>query len=290
MSNYLYGVDGTSLDLSFMNNLINCVIDDKWSTLPIIKKIYYEIYWRLVLRKPFSRACFSLEHIKLKIKSDGDIIFLGNIFRREDVMPILNSLGFYKDKNLFEAFDLSPELCRIRRQSVTDEDIKRKDYENDDIKLSIMARMIPADVKSICDVGCGKRRLKHLLPPGISYIGIDYIQTADDIMTLDLNHDSLPEIITDCIFACGILEFVDDIDKCLNDLIKNKPKYVLLSYSPREYSRISTPRSNVYHNCLYSCQIVSDICSKGYVLTNYTRYESRQVILLFARLSDTKVF
>lgn len=281
MKTAIWGVSGTSMNLSFLKG-VDYVVDDEWNRLTIFRRVFYEFYWRMMLKKPFSKVCFSSSKLK-KDRDNVDILYIGDIFRREVIIPKAKELGFILDENMFEAFALSPALCARRRKNVTQEEINKKDYEDDDLKLSIMANMIPHDVTSICDVGCGMRKLMNMISPQMSYVGIDYIQQADNIINIDLNKDRIPEINSDCIFGCGILEFIDDVEGVLKKFARYKPKYFLLSYSPREFSNISTQRSRVYHNCIYSHQITSAICSNGYELSAFKRYESRQAIYLFKK-------
>lgn len=279
--NILWGVGGTSLHLSFLKD-INFVVDDVWPKLSFFRKCFYEFYWRVMLRKPLQRVCYPSSILK-SLATNNTILYLGDIFRREAIIPIASELGFELDKNLFEAFALSPALCSLRRQTVTTEDIKKKDYEDDDIKLAILAKMLPNNIHSICDVGCGQRKLMKIIPSSIKYVGFDYIQKADNIISVDLNKEEMPQINADCYLGCGILEFIDDVDGLLCQITKMRPLYIALSYSPREFSNISTQRSRVYHNCLYSHQITSTICSKGYFLKEFKRYESRQALYLYER-------
>jgi len=282
MKKILWGARGTSLNLSFLDD-IDFVVDDEWQRLPLLQKIKLEIYWRYILRKFFKRVCYPISYLSVCNPSE-DVIFLGNIFRREDIMPIANGLGFQLDVNLYEAFDLSPALCKKRRESVTEKEINAKDYEDDYRKLCMMADMIPEDVQSLCDVGCGERKLLKLINSNVKYVGIDYLRKAENILNIDLNKTDIPNIDADCFFCCGILEFIDDPLKMLAQISLRSPKYIILSYSPREYSNISTRRSRVYHNCIYSSQIASTICSHGYELNHFKRFESRQALYVFSKL------
>ena len=278
----LWGCSGTSLQLSYLKD-VNCVVDDRWPCYRFSKKIAMELYWRFMLRKPFQRVCFSDAKLQF-FDPNTDIVYLGDIFRREKVLPLIEKYGFKYDSNLFEAFCLSPSLCAKRRKDVSAKEIYHKDYESDNLKLSIMAGLIPEDVGSICDVGCGNRTLMKFLPHTVMYQGLDYKVKADNIINIDLNKDEMPLLKVDCFFCCGILEFLDDVEAFLKQCISCNPKYLLLSYNPREFSNISTIRSRVYHNCLYSHEIASIVCSKGYILSKFERYESRQAFYLFKRL------
>lgn len=278
----LWGASGSSMNLSFLVD-IDYVIEAEWERFNLFKKIFYELYWRIIFKRFFSKACYSLKKLKT-CNPQNDIIFLGNIFKRESSIPILEQYGFIPDVNLFEAFDLSPTYCAIRRNGVTQEEIRLKDYENDELKLKIMSTMVPSEIKSICDVGCGSKKLLNYISSDINYCGIDYIQTGPDIINCDLNREKFPRISVDCFFCCGILEFITDWKTFLSELVALSPLYIILSYSAREYSSLSTTRSRVYHNSIYSSEIVSEICKFGYELDKFVRYESRQVIYRFKKV------
>lgn len=278
----LWGAAGSSFNLAFPKK-IDCIVDEEWNNWTFFRKVKCELYWRCILKRPLRRACYSVKHLK-KYNSEKDIIILGNIFNREKIIFIAEKLGYIPEKNLFEAFDLSPAYCKMQNDMVTKEEIQNKDYERDSLKLSLLCQMIPEDVQSVCDVGCGDKSMCSYMRQEIKYCGIDYICRAEDIILCDLNHEEFPEVRADCFFCCGILEFITDWKKFLNAIVVKNPKYILLSYSAREYSDYSTKRSRVYHNSIYSSEITSLICSQGYVLDEFKRYESRQVLYRFKRI------
>ena len=47
-------------------------------------------------------------------------------------------------------------------------------------RAEFMAAMIPSDVKSIMDIGCGDKKLKKYLTQDIKYYGLDFVSRGGD--------------------------------------------------------------------------------------------------------------
>lgn len=104
-----------------------------------------------------------------------------------------------------------------------------------EFRIYQMAQMISEDVKSVLDLGCGNENLKKHLTEGKKYIPCDYIKHDDATIVCDLNKDDFPNVEADVIFMSGILEYVCDIEKFVDEACKHAQKEVICSYNAMEY-------------------------------------------------------
>ena len=68
------------------------------------------------------------------------------------------------------------------------------DYSEFSARAEKMASMIPDDVTSIMDMGCGDEVLRRYLDPRIRYYGLDIVRRNADTIVCDANADPLPDL------------------------------------------------------------------------------------------------
>lgn len=90
-----------------------------------------------------------------------------------------------------------------------------------------MARLIPSDVRSVMDVGCGECLLKHFLPREVKYYGVDYIKRKKDTIVCDINKEKLPQLDVDLYYLAGVIDYIENMPQFIKQL-KNA-RYVILS-------------------------------------------------------------
>ncbi|MEJ0000266.1 MAG: TylF/MycF/NovP-related O-methyltransferase [Verrucomicrobiota bacterium] len=87
---------------------------------------------------------------------------------------------------------------------------------------------------SVMDFGCGQMWLEPLLPPGCTYLPLDYIRRDERTLVVDLNRDPLPAVKADVAFLSGVLEYVEDIEGFAARLTAAGFQKIILSYCLRE--------------------------------------------------------
>lgn len=142
-------------------------------------------------------------------------------------------MGFVENLHYYNGWNL-PESYFLR--------MKESDWQNSetmntfarqswDERASVMAEMIPEDVYSLVDFGCGNQRLKDFLRSDVRYTGLDYISRGEGCIVCDVNKDILPQIEVDCAYMAGFLMYVKEPEKFLKQI---RTKYILLSYEGRQ--------------------------------------------------------
>ena len=147
----------------------------------------------------------------------------------------LEGLGFAENIDFYNGWYLSPPYYRDEYNASNWIDYENQfevDFVNEsgwEKRTEFMSRLIPSDVKSVMDIGCGNQRLKKYLVDGVSYYGVDYVQRAEDVLLCDLNKDSLPEINVDMYYMAGVLQYIDEIDRLFHQM--RCAKYILFSFN-----------------------------------------------------------
>jgi hypothetical protein len=65
-------------------------------------------------------------------------------------------------------------------------------------------------VNSVVDIGCGKMTLKGLLPPQVTYQGLDIAARDESTIVVDLNKEPLPDLDYDAATVLGVIEYLHD--------------------------------------------------------------------------------
>jgi hypothetical protein len=97
-------------------------------------------------------------------------------------------------------------------------------YDAPHARLQMVAAVIRArKFRSILDVGCAGGALGRLLPSGVRYQGIDFVESsnAESTIIADLNAAELPTLTldADCIVLSGVLEYIRDPKRTLDWLL-----------------------------------------------------------------------
>ena len=61
-------------------------------------------------------------------------------------------------------------------------------------RAQAMVKLIPKNVGSILDIGCGECLLKKYLPREIKYYGLDYRKRNDETIVCNINEEKIPVI------------------------------------------------------------------------------------------------
>lgn len=125
----------------------------------------------------------------------------------------------YEDKNWID-FEKEDSMALIRQQAGW-----RK-------RAEMLACLIPSDVRSVMDIGCGECLLKEFLPQNVRYYGLDYKQRYKDTIVCDINKDNLPKLDVDLYYLAGVIDYIHNIPQFIKQF-KNA-KYVIMSKARNE--------------------------------------------------------
>ena len=95
-------------------------------------------------------------------------------------------------------------------------------------RAEIVGKMIPPQA-SVLDIGCGNQILTEFLFKSVKYTPADIIARTEDTIILDIDKEIWPTGKWDYITACGVLEYIHD----LNSFFKNSTplaKNIILTY------------------------------------------------------------
>ena len=100
-------------------------------------------------------------------------------------------------------------------------------------RIAVMASYINIS-GTVADFGCGLMWLEPLLKPENRYLPIDYITRDSRTLVINLNVDLIPEINAEIAFLSGVLEYVEDVNNFIDQLINRNFKKIILSYCTLE--------------------------------------------------------
>ena len=145
--------------------------------------------------------------------------------------------NFYRQQvgaSQWESFEASHSDC-LRRQ--------RGPWSR---RAARIAALLPEDVRSVMDVGCGEGLIRSYLPEHVQYYGVDYCKRAPDTIVCDINHEPLPQIPVDAYLLLGLIKYVADKRQFIHQL--RHAKYVLANYFVYEMNLRLDGRINLYYN------------------------------------------
>lgn len=244
---------------------------EKLLTINILKRVEYFIDKAGHEKIWYGKPVFPHEYLLTEDK-ENVLIIIADTKYYEELSTKLKKMGFkenvhfYNGWRLSEDFFLNIQDCNWQQfEAKTQNTFKNLHWDK---RARMMVSMIPDDVKSIVDFGCGNRRLENYLNPDITYMGLDYISRGKDTIVCDVNTEKLPVIDADCAFMAGFLCYVSDLENFLRQL---NYKYLLMSYSGIEcYNVFSLFQNRRGLGCLenykYSWEIVKMVLSHGYVM------------------------
>ena len=98
-------------------------------------------------------------------------------------------------------------------------------------RAKIMLSLLPKDVCSLMDFGCGNELCRELLSPNIKYYGLDMKRRNAETIVCDVNKEALPDIAYDCAYMAGFLYYIDNVPGFISKITS---KYILCSFIGRE--------------------------------------------------------
>lgn len=130
-------------------------------------------------------------------------------------------------------------------------------------RIELMARYIPAECRSILDLGCGEMTLKNYIPETCKYLPVDYTDRGLGTIVCDFNKREYPSQPRDLTFMSGIIEYVRDYDWFIQKAVFGSStiiaSYCTLDTIPSKRQR----RLNAWHNHLTDKELVSSFRKYG---------------------------
>lgn len=242
---------------------------------------------------------YRYDHLKNEDKN-SIIIIINDTRKYQDIKEKLESYGLQENKHFFNGWKLDSSFY-----AEVYGDKEWKDFEKEDVtalsrqregwkkRAEFMASMIPDDITSIMDIGCGEGLIKEYLPKNVKYYGVDYCMRDEKTLICDINNESLPDKRVDLYYMAGVIDYVIDVKKFIIQL--KQAKYVLISKTRNErFIRLDDKIVDEgYMNygiaAYYIADLITDMYKEGLACKKMVwDYKSRdEYYLLFENLNYT---
>lgn len=207
---------------------------------------------------------------------DDIIIIIADSQKYESISTKLSSMGLRENVHYYNGWKLNHNFYMdyYGRQEWIDEEEKDqqlliKARDGWKRRARYLAELIPKDVKSLMDIGCGESLIKEYLPENMQYYGVDYCRRDENTIVRDLNKELLPDISVDVYYMAGFFAYVDNIKDFLNQL--SAARYVIMSHIHSESfirldGKIPTKQfSNFGTKEYYISNLITDMYEVGFV-------------------------
>lgn len=191
----------------------------------------------------------------------------------------LELLGFKENVHFFNGWKLTSEFYSKLFEDNTWEKIENS-YNNifDEDKVyeyraKAIAKLIPKEVKSIMDLGCGNEILKKHVK-NVQYFGVDYKKRNENTIVCNLNQDPLPDMYVDMYCLIGVVYYLKNFKNLVYQM--RKAKYVLLTYRGLEhYLRLDNRFDGIYsggiENSIYTADLINIFSDINFMLVKWVR-------------------
>ena len=218
---------------------------------------------------------YPIEQLLKEDKHEIVIVISDNSLYKEAKIK-LEDMGFTEGIHFFNGWRLDYSFYKIYY-----DDNSWGKYENEqdgaieqeafDQRAKMMSQLIPGDVNSIMDLGCGAEFLKKYINPEIQYYGLDYCKRSSTTIVCDLNKEQLPDIYVDMYYMAGLIYYIDDIERLIAQM-KNA-KYILFDYGGTErYLRLDgvpeDPLVNARNNFVEIDKLFVILRKNGFMFEN----------------------
>lgn len=208
------------------------------------------------------------------------IVIITNSKKYDEASRILQNIGLKENVHYFNGWKLDGNFYDVAGDNqdwMLDESMNPGVFSNDiwEKRAEIMSSMIPDDVGSIMDIGCGDCKLKKYLPKKIQYYGLDYCAREGGAFVCNFNEESLPQVKVDMYYLAGVLPYAKDIPGLLHQM--ERARYILMSvYALDPFIRLDGYETDVPHfvfqnfsideivNCLYGLGFALAKCKYDY--------------------------
>jgi hypothetical protein len=133
------------------------------------------------------------------------------------------------------------------------------------------------------DLGSGKEWLRELLPPGCTYIAVDYKDRGTGNLVHDFNEKDFPPITSDYAFISGCLEYMEDPAWFVAQVCK-AAQNVIISYNTTELvGSIAHRKELAWKNHFSEKEITGLFSAGGMVLAETDRTVHKNTIFVFRK-------
>lgn len=244
-----------------------------------------------------TKIVHSYEYVS-QLEKESIVIIITDTKKYTAIKSILEKYGLVENLHFFNGWKLSHKFYEINyaEKEWIEFEKSSKDALADmrsgwEKRSQKMKKLIPSDVKSILDVGCGEGLIRKYLSKDIKYYGLDYCKRENVDFVCDINREMLPDIKVDMILMAGVIEYFENVGRFLSQ-IKNV-KYILVSKRRTEgFIRLDSFVTDGYMNYgkteYYINNLINDMYQNGYVCVKmeWPWQERDEYYFLFAKLKD----
>jgi hypothetical protein len=151
-------------------------------------------------------------------------------------------------------------------------------------RIALMARYVDRP-GAVADFGCGPMWLEEFLPPGNTYVPIDYIPRDDRTIVLDLNADPLPDLHAQVAVMSGVLEYVRDLEPLVSQLEQQGFTRLIVSYNTVDrVPRLIVRKAFNWVSHLHLDELLT-LFYRGFTLVEIDSLSSNTILVFEARQS-----
>lgn len=228
-----------------------------------------------VRRTGGGKHVFSYDKLDTEDK-DNIVVLINDSKRYTEIKEKLESYGLVENKHFFNGWKLDFNFYKIVQGDKSWIEFEKEDDEaltrlrqGWKKRAKALSEMIPDDVNSMLDIGCGESLVKEFLPSRITYYGLDYCKRDDNTIVCNVNNESLPDLKVDLYYMAGILSYILDMPGFIKQL--HGAKYVLMS-TPRTDCFIRLDNRYIEDGYLnygiveyYLSNLITDMFEEGWV-------------------------
>ena len=192
---------------------------------------------------------YPISHIEDEDR-DNIVIVVTDSKRFAELRDRLSVYGLKENRHFFDGWHLDIGFYRAIGDGFTtwtqyENSVGGFDYSEFSARAGKMASMIPDDVTSIMDMGCGDEVLRRYLDPRIRYYGLDIVRRNADTIVCDANADPLPDLPVDAYYMAGFLLYINDVEKLISQM--RRAKYLIFDlWNYVEFRRYDNIYMNIY--------------------------------------------
>lgn len=145
---------------------------------------------------------------------------------------------------------------------------------------SAFAAALCSEASGVCDIGCGRQALRHLLPEGVKYLPEDLRQWSDDTEPCDLNAGVFPTkslAAADTCTLLGVIEYLFDPEEVIKQ-IASQVGCIVFSYNAKDLAE-QDRAGNGWVNALSTGDLMVLCRRSGLIVNRLERIDGTQVML-----------
>lgn len=222
----------------------------------------------------FPQRVHSYEYLRNE-KIDDLIVIINDTRKYEEIKKKLEKSGLIENIHFFNGWKLDSNFYHEvyadkgwQEFEQSDTNALKRQRQGWKDRARTMSLLIPDDVKTLMDIGCGEELLKEFLCKDIKYYGLDYCERNKETIICDINKEKLPDIKVDLYYMAGIIDYVTDIPNFIKQL--SRAKYVVMSKTRNErFIRLDDKVMDSGYmdygtNSYYCSNLITDMFENGF--------------------------